>query len=171
VTPATSTVPPSLSHPTDDGLPRITFRGDAAYFSISSLDPYSAAPTYTRRQIRVYSRDPTPKLTATSEVLPGLEPAIAWRPAGNLISAIVRYGYEGGGDGREGRWDVAMLERNGLRHGGFELREATDDAKRGRIREMAWNCDSELLAVWVERIEGDVGKFNAREQHLASNDD
>jgi elongator complex protein 1 len=153
-------IPSSMSHPTDDGLPRITFRGDAAFFAISSLDYYSSSPTHSRRQVRIYSRDPSagfiPRLSATSESLPGLEPSIAWRPSGNVLSGLVRYGYEGGGDGKEGKWDVAMLERNGLRHGGFELREARDTWQSGRVKGMAWNADSEVLAIWVERKEQDV---------------
>ncbi|ORY20535.1 putative Pol II transcription elongation factor [Naematelia encephala] len=152
--------PSSLSHHSDHGLPRITFRGDAAYFAISSLDPYSSSSSQGRRQVRIYSRDASagfvPKLSATSEALPGLEGELSWRPSGNLISGLVRYGYEGGGEGREGRWDVAMLERNGLRHGGFELRESKDTWQDGRIRGMAWNCDSEVLAIWIERTEEDV---------------
>ncbi|WVQ81518.1 hypothetical protein IAT38_003642 [Cryptococcus sp. DSM 104549] len=154
---------PSLSHPTDHGLPTITFRGDASFFAVSSLDPYPSSTSESpssRRQIRIYSRDAAqsflPLLSATSESLPGLEPALAWRPSGNLLSALVRYGYEGGGEGREGRWDVAMLERNGLRHGGFELREGKGDWKDGTIRGLGWSSDSEVLAIWVERKDRDV---------------
>nr|ODO03858.1 elongator complex protein 1 [Cryptococcus depauperatus CBS 7855] len=150
----------SFSHPTDHGLPTISFRGDASFFAISSLDSYSNDEQRSRRQIRIYSRDASaglkPKLSATSESLPGLEPALAWRPSGNLISTMIRYGYEGGGEGREGRWDVGMIERNGLRHGGFELREHKDSWKEGRIRGLGWNSDSEVLAVWVERKDRDV---------------
>jgi elongator complex protein 1 len=73
------------------------------------------------------------------------------------MSGLVRYGYEGGGEGREGKWDVAMLERNGLRHGGFPLREEMETWEEGRVRGMSWNADSEVLAIWVERLEGDVG--------------
>ncbi|OWZ30446.1 elongator complex protein 1, partial [Cryptococcus neoformans AD2-60a] len=149
-----------VSHPTDHGLPVISFRGDASFFAVSSLDPYPDGSGQARRQVRIYSRDASagfqPKLSATSEALPGLEPALAWRPSGNLISTMVRYGYQGGGEGRQGRWDVAMLERNGLRHGGFELREDKADWEDGRVRELAWNSDSEVLAVWIERKERDV---------------
>ena len=156
--PSTSDIPKSLSHPTDDGLPQITFRGDAAFFAISSLDPYSTSTEHTRRQIRIYSRD-GPRLSATSESLPGLEASIAWRPSGSLLSALVRYGYDGGGEGREGRWDVAMLERNGLRHGGFELREKKGVWKSGKVRGMGWNADSELLAIWIERHDEDISGY------------
>ncbi|WVQ93259.1 hypothetical protein IAU59_000325 [Kwoniella sp. CBS 9459] len=150
----------SLSHPTDTGLPQITFRGDASFFAISSLDVYTNEPEKARRQVRIYSRDPNagfvPKLSATSESLPGLEGSLSWRPSGNVISSLVRYGYEGGGEGREGKWDVAMLERNGLRHGGFELREDRETWGHGRVRGMAWNSDSEVLAIWIQRKERDV---------------
>ncbi|KAK4687641.1 elongator complex protein 1, partial [Tremellales sp. Uapishka_1] len=146
----------SLAHPSDVLLPKITFRGDAAYFAISYLEPVPSA----HRQIRIYSRDPTagfiPKLSATSESLPGLESEITWRPSGNLLSGLVRYGYPGGGEGREGRWEVAMIERNGLRHGGFELAEEKETWKAGRVRGMEWNSDSEVLAIWIERPDGDV---------------
>lgn len=51
-----------------------------------------------------------------------------------------------------------MLERNGLRHGGFELREDKADWEDGRIRGLGWNADSETLAVWIERKDRDVGQ-------------
>lgn len=51
-----------------------------------------------------------------------------------------------------------MLERNGLRHGGFELREDKSDWEDGRIRGLGWNSDSEVFAVWIERIDRDVGQ-------------
>ncbi|WVR09089.1 hypothetical protein IAU60_006151 [Kwoniella sp. DSM 27419] len=150
----------SLSHPSDTGLPQITFRGDASFFAVSSLDPYPSDPDQARRQVRVYSRDPNsgfvPKLSATSESLPGLEGPLTWRPSGNVISTLVRYGYEGGAEGRQGKWDVAMLERNGLRHGGFELREDLGTWQEGRVRGMQWSSDSEVLAIWVERKDRDV---------------
>ncbi|GMK55839.1 hypothetical protein CspeluHIS016_0208950 [Cutaneotrichosporon spelunceum] len=150
--------PQAFAHPTDDGLPRITFKGDASFFAVSSLDPYPSGGA--RRQVRVYSRDAAsgfePRLSATSEALAGLEGPIAWRPVGNVIASLVRYGYEGGGEGRPGRWDVAMLERNGLRHGGFELREAKKSWESGHVVDMAWNAESDVLAVWLRREEGDV---------------
>jgi elongator complex protein 1 len=152
----------SRAHHTDDSLPTITFRGDAAFFAVSSLDPYSSDGDAARRQVRVYSRDSSagfaPRLSATSEVLPGLEGPLEWRPSGNVISGLVRYGYPGGGVGKEGRWEVAMLERNGLRHGGFPLREGEKVWQDGRVRGMKWNADSEVLAIWIEREIEDVGE-------------
>lgn len=52
-----------------------------------------------------------------------------------------------------------MLERNGLRHGGFELREDKTDWEDGRIRGLGWNSDSEVLAVWIGRKDRDVGQL------------
>ncbi|KLT46470.1 IkappaB kinase complex, IKAP component [Cutaneotrichosporon oleaginosum] len=150
--------PKAFSHPTDDGLPRITFKGDASYLAVSSLDPYPSGGA--RRQVRVYSRDAAsgfaPRLSATSEALAGLEAPVAWRPVGNVIAGLVRYGYEGGGEGRKGRWDVAMLERNGLRHGGFELREAESSWEGAHVVDMMWNAESDVLAIWLRRSEADV---------------
>lgn len=138
----------------------ITFRGDASYFAISSLDYYPQSPE-GRRQVRIYSREASsgfvPKHSATSENLPGFEGAINWRPSGNLISGLVRYGYEGGAAGKEGRWEVAMLERNGLRHGGFELREDRSVWQDGQVLGLRWNSDSDILAIWIRRNEEDVG--------------
>jgi len=158
---STSSAPASLAHPTDDGLPIVTFRGDAAFFAISSLDSYPGS-SHARRQVRVYacSAGSAPKLSATSESLPGLEGPLTWRPSGNVISGLVRYGYEGGGAGAKGRWEVAMLERNGLRHGGFPLREDVDTWDKGRVKAMSWNSDSEILAIWLERPDQDVGERN-----------
>ncbi len=51
-----------------------------------------------------------------------------------------------------------MLERNGLRHGGFELRENYEVWKEGRVKGMKWNADSEVLATWIERKDEDVSE-------------
>lgn len=81
-----------------------------------------------------------------------------------------RFGFEGGGAGREGRHDVIFFERNGLRHGEFSLKvdrlsvkgKRPDDGRDRKwgykVRELAWNSDSTVLAVWVEGNDGDIGK-------------
>lgn len=164
-TASSSAGPSSIAHHTDNGLPTITFRGDAAFFAIASLDKYTGKE-YARRQVRIYtsSAGSAPALSATSESLPGLEGMIDWRPSGNLISGLVRYGYEGGGAGAKGRWEVAMLERNGLRHGGFGLREGVETWEGGRVKGMSWNSDSEVLAIWIERADHDVGELKWTER-------
>ncbi|RYF41346.1 MAG: hypothetical protein EOO38_20800, partial [Cytophagaceae bacterium] len=76
---------------------------------------------------------------------------------------------EGEGEDR-GRKDVIFLERNGLQHGDFRLRE--DENYRGReseiergstgwkVKELAYASDSEVLAVWIRKDEEDVGQSN-----------
>ncbi|KAG6878289.1 hypothetical protein C0992_008296 [Termitomyces sp. T32_za158] len=148
------------SSPDDDSAPRISWRGDGAFFVVSSLSPPSPTSSVRRRTLRVYDRDG--KLQSTSEAVPGLEHTLGWRPSGNLIAGTQRFGYEGGGAGTEGRHDVVFFERNGLRHGEFGIR-AVDLAGKGkevskwgyRIRELSWSSDSSVLAIWIERDEGD----------------
>lgn len=153
--------------PGDDGLPRISWRGDGQYFAVSSLDPYSSsssAESTARRQIRVYARDPSISLSTTSEPIYGLEPALAWRPSGNLIACTQKFGPKGQGlaegEGADrGRRDVVFLERNGLQHGEFGLREGAEGGKSGAwgdslIMDMQWSCDSEVLAVWIRSEKG-----------------
>lgn len=56
---------------------------------------------------------------------------------------------------------MVFFERNGLRHGEFELREAAEGVRVGewgyRVRELGWSADSNILSVWVERNESDIG--------------
>lgn len=76
-------------------------------------------------------------------------------------------GGSGLGPGRDGRHDIVFFERNGLRHGEFTLREcipdqaamsANEQRKWGyRVREVGWSSDSNILSVWIERDDGDVG--------------
>lgn len=148
------------SSPDDDRLPRISWRGDGAFFVVSSLESVEALD---RRVLRVYDRQGV--LQNTSEPVAGLEHGLSWRPSGNLIASTQRFGFEGGGVGREGRHDVVFFERNGLRHGEFALREvgnlqASDTRRRWgyKVRELHWNSDSSILAVWIERDGSDIGK-------------
>jgi elongator complex protein 1 len=106
-------------------------------------------------------------LQSTSEPVAGLEHPLAWRPSGNLIASTQRFGFEGGGVGREGRYDVVFFERNGLRHGEFGLGAGVSDYHRAprmegrrwgyKVRELGWSCTSSVLSVWIERDEGESG--------------
>ncbi|CAL1711610.1 unnamed protein product [Somion occarium] len=153
--------------PDDDTLPRISWRGDGAYFVVSSLSPVPADPEnpLRHRTLRVYSHAGI--LQNTSEPTPGFEHTLSWRPLGNWIVGTQRYGFEGGGIGREGRHDLVMFERNGLRRGEFGIEkmlwngQVSKDSEMAlkwgyRVREVGWSSDSNILSIWIERDEGDV---------------
>lgn len=150
------------SSPDDDEIPRISWRGDGAYFVVSALSNRNPQGGLRRRILRVYNRDAT--LQSTSEAVAGLEHTLSWRPSGNLIVSTQRFGFEGGGAGKDGRHDVIFFERNGLRHGEFNLREPwTKTTLDGRtswgysVKEVAWSSDSNILSVWIRGPEEDVG--------------
>ncbi|KAI0314583.1 IKI3 family-domain-containing protein [Amylostereum chailletii] len=153
------------SSPDDDSLPRISWRGDGALFVVSSLTPAppaSAPDTLQRRVLRVFDREGA--LQSTSEPVPGLEHVVSWRPSGNLIVGTQRFGkFKGAGQGKEGRHDVVFFERNGLRHGEFALREYAyqrsvynSTSPTYKVNELCWSPDSNILAVWIETVEGDI---------------
>lgn len=162
------------SSPDDDEIPRIGWRGDGAFFVVSSLSPIpndettSHAYEHRRRTLRMYSH--TGVLQTTSEPTPGLEHALSWRPSGNWIVTTQRYGFTGGGSGRQGRHDLVMFERNGLRRGDFSLEGGVEpvgkvegsDRKWGyRVRELGWSADSNILSIWIEKDDADVGTSQA----------
>ncbi|GLB37914.1 hypothetical protein LshimejAT787_0409650 [Lyophyllum shimeji] len=148
------------SSPDDDMAPRISWRGDGAFFVVSTLSP--PGPGLRRRTLRVYNREGV--LQSTSEAVAGLEHPVSWRPSGNLIASTQRFGFEGGGAGREDRHDVVFFERNGLRHGEFGIRVhdlglkgRSERRKWGyRVRELSWSSDSNVLAIWIETDEVDI---------------
>ncbi|KAG8817137.1 hypothetical protein FRC17_000043 [Serendipita sp. 399] len=157
------------SSPDDDGRVRISWRGDAAFFVVSTLDPYGDCMEGTpkqRRVIRVYDRDAT--LQATLEPTAGLEHPLAWRPSGNFIAVSQRFfgsesGWLGGGVGRPGRHDIVFFERNGLRRTEIEGRwSGLPNAPPSpadwdySIKEFSWSCDSTILGVWISYRDGDV---------------
>ncbi|KAF8132053.1 pol II transcription elongation factor [Boletus edulis] len=134
----------------DHSQPRITWRGDGAYFAVSSRLSRS------RRVIRVYSREG--RLQSTSETVPGLEASIAWRPNGSLIASTQNEVRSGPQDARKsGKYDVVFFERNGLRHGEFSLRRPLENDGSGyKVKDLVWSPDSAVLAVWIERLDGDM---------------
>jgi elongator complex protein 1 len=147
------------SSPDDDQNPRISWRGDGAFFAVSSLSTEHAHNSRRRRIIRVYDHEAA--LQSTSEPVAGLEHVLSWRPSGNLIASTQRFGFDGGGVGKEDRHDVVFFERNGLRHGEFGLKlakvENNGNARGHKIKELSWNSGSDVLAVWIELGEKDVG--------------
>jgi len=163
--PAVSSLSSVGISPDDDLLTRISWRGDGALFAISAVSPPADASTLRRRVLRMYNRDGV--LQATAEAVPGLEHPVSWRPSGNLIVGVQRFGtFPGGGKGREGRHDIVFFEKNGLRHGEFGLRHGTpgvgpSDAKERKwgykVKEVCWSADSNVLLVWIEEDAGDTG--------------
>ena len=115
----------------DKGEVNISWRGDGAYVAINSID------NEKRRTIRVYTRDG--KLNSVSEPVDGLEGALSWRPTGNLLASVQRL---------SNRVSVVFFERNGLRHGDFNLRLNADELSSwGSEIKLSWNSDSSILAV------------------------
>jgi len=117
--------------PYDDRSVNISWRGDGAFVAINSIEQDK------RRMIRVFSREG--QLDSVSEPVDGLEGAISWRPSGNLIAGIRRL---------QDKADVVFFERNGLRHGEFDLRITPDELKSlNTSLKLKWNSDSNVLAV------------------------
>jgi elongator complex protein 1 len=155
------------SSPDDDLAPRISWRGDGSFFVVSSLSTSTALP---RRILRVYDRQA--ELQSTSEPVAGLEHTLSWKPSGSLIAGTQRFGsFEGGGVGKEGRHDVVFFERNGLRHGEFGIKVGRRGRDRAnaekkepwwayKVREVNWSSDSNVLGLWIEQDEGDVGLYS-----------
>lgn len=122
------------SSPNDDGSATISWRGDGAYAAVNSVIAAS------RRVIRVYSAEGS--LDSVSEPIDGLEFALSWRPHGNLIAGVQR------ALGATPKLEVVFFERNGLRHGHFDLRLSESEMTTyGTTISLFWNCDSSILAV------------------------
>ncbi|XP_065836923.1 elongator complex protein 1-like isoform X2 [Oscarella lobularis] len=120
----------------DDGVPRVSWRGDGQYFVCSALSPDTGA-----RKLRVWNRDGI--LQSTSEDVSGLEQALNWRPSGSLIASTQR---------KPHRHDVVFFERNGLKHGEFSLPFGKRQVK---VREVQWNNSSSVLALLLEEFPSD----------------
>ena len=136
------TMPESIDEgkpsPFDNGKTSISWRGDGAFLAINSI------VRSQRRVIRVFTREAV--LDSASEPIDGLESALSWRPAGNLIAGIQR---------REDRIDVVFFERNGLRHGEFQLRLSKEAMESwGSAISLSWNVNSTVLAVlYKDRVQ------------------
>lgn len=89
----------------DDGLPRISWRGDSALFAVSFLSKETNV-----RLFKVFSREGV--LQYTSELAAGLEENLAWKPSGNLIATTQRF---------PNKHVVSFFEKNGLKHREFSL--------------------------------------------------
>ncbi|KAK4549899.1 hypothetical protein LTR36_005200 [Oleoguttula mirabilis] len=120
--------------PVDDGSVSISWRGDGQYVAMNSV----LASEPRRRVIRVYSREGV--LESVSEPVNGLEGALSWKPSGQILAGVQRRADE--------TCQVVFFERNGLRHGEFDLRLSKDECESiGRNMDLSWNVDSTVLAV------------------------
>ena len=129
------TVPESIDEgvlsPLDDRSVTISWRGDGAWFAVSKIEEER------RRMIRVYSREG--QLDSVSEPVDGLEGALSWRPSGNLIASTRR---------TSEKVEVVFFERNGLRHGQFDLRFTVEELAALSVPlALKWNSDSNVIAV------------------------
>ncbi len=111
----------------EDWLAKVSWRGDGAYFAVSHVDSGAG------RRLRIYDR--MGGLLSTSEPVEGLESSLAWRPDGSLIASTQWLS-------AQNLRRVVFLERNGLRHGEFDLPSSEDV-----VAALKWNCDSSILAV------------------------
>ncbi|NP_001089940.1 putative elongator complex protein 1 [Xenopus laevis] len=127
-------VKPAL--PWDDHKPRITWRGDGQLFAVSSVCKESGT-----RKIRVWNRELA--LQSTSESIEGLEQALSWKPSGALIASS---------QSKPNKHSVIFFEKNGLVHGEFTLPFTKGQIK---VKELLWNSDSTILAIWLEDNEKD----------------
>ncbi|KAM8909960.1 elongator complex protein 1 isoform 2-T2 [Spinachia spinachia] len=123
----------------DDRAPRVTWRGDGHLFAVSAVCLQTGA-----RKVRVWNREGV--LQATSEPANGLEQALCWKPSGSLIASTQRH---------PNKHSVVFMEKNGLLHGDFTLPFSKDQAK---VKDLLWNSDSTVLAVWLEDLAAGEGK-------------
>nr|XP_046179437.1 elongator complex protein 1-like isoform X1 [Oncorhynchus gorbuscha] len=136
----TIAVQPAMSW--DDRRPRVTWRGDGQLFAVSSVCHLTGA-----RKVRVWNRECV--LQSTSETVNGLEQSLCWKPSGSLIAATQRH---------PNKHSVVFMEKNGLLHGDFTLPFGKEQVK---VKELLWNSDSTVLAVWLEDMTpGEGGQVN-----------
>ncbi|XP_066992308.2 elongator complex protein 1 isoform X2 [Anabrus simplex] len=119
----------------DDGQPRVSWRDDGSLFAVSMIEP-----TTSLRCLRIFNREGI--LQYTSEMISGLEMTLAWRPSGNLIASTQML---------PNKYQVIFFEKNGLHHGEFVLPSVPGE---GRVHQLAWNVESDVLAVWYEDSKG-----------------
>lgn len=117
---------------------RISWRGDGAFFVVSAAASASEVGNVERR-LRFYSRIAV--LQSTSEPTPGLEDAMSWQPSGSIIACSALESKQ-----------IVFFERNGLRRYEYDLRQSCPSY----VRQLAWNMDSSVLAVWLEQQDSAV---------------
>lgn len=127
---------------------KISWRGDCEYFVVTTVetvkDPADESRDMERRALRVYTRDG--QLDSASEPVNCMTEHLSWKPQGSLIASIQRRTEIPDEEGLE----LIFFERNGLRHGEFDLRLPSDEP----ILDLCWNANSEILTVvLIDRIQ------------------
>lgn len=114
--------------------PRISWRTDAEYFLVHSIDK-----TRQIRKFQVFTREGV--LHSTSDNTASLESSISWKNSKSLIASSTH---------RPNKHEIVFYERNGLSHGSFSL---PFSSKEFKVNEMSWNYDSTILCIWLERLD------------------
>jgi len=115
----------------DDGIVRISWRGDGQMFCVSYILPETDQSP--RRQLRVLDR--SGNLFSVSEECVGLEWCLSWKPSGSVIACTVK---------KHDKSLVCFFEKNGLQHGEFCLKNLEV------VNGLAWSCDSQVLSIWSD---------------------
>lgn len=114
----------------DDGLPRITWKGDGSMFAVSYIDLEANA-----RRFKVLNREGV--LLYTSELADCLEEILSWKPSGNLIASTRKL---------PNKRTVALFEKNGLLHREFTLSFSTENI---RVSYLILPCLICLMNFWT----------------------
>ncbi|CAG99268.1 Elongator subunit IKI3 [Kluyveromyces lactis] len=127
---------------------KISWRGDCEYFAVTTIetvkDPSDESKTVERRALRVFTRDG--QLDSASEPVDGMNEHLSWKPQGSLIASVQRKTHIPDEEGL----DLIFFERNGLRHGEFDLRLPSDEP----VLDLCWNANSEILTiVLIDRVQ------------------
>lgn len=117
--------------PNDNRQVSAVWREDGQYFAVSQV-------CNDVRKIRVYSREGG--LQSTSETVPQLGHCLAWK---TLMASTVEM--------PNNKFIVAFFEKNGLRHGDFELPFQVGQAQ---VSQVSWNVDGSVLLVVCQEHKG-----------------
>eukprot|EP01083_Nonionella_stella_P057642 151225_1 len=118
----------------------ISWRGDGQLFSLNAL-------LTGERRVYVYDRAGV-RQSASESGVGGMGALVAWKSDGELIATVQKRFKTPAGKSKEDSpkevfsHQVIFFERNGLRHGEFDVRDLHCD-----LRSMQWNCDGDMLAL------------------------
>jgi len=123
----------------DHGRVSLTWRGDGEFFAVSVTETPDQEDTSSlpkRRHFCVFDREGG--LHSRSEVaVDGLEHCLAWKPSGSVLAAAAR---------GPSKYELAVFEKNGLRHGGFTLEYEEEMV----ICDILWSKNSDYLLVYAK---------------------